>query len=594
MKLPRPFFFLRTPNSQRIRRTLPALILVASTLLLSSAGCSESEPQPAESEKDSSGGITEAEKCRDKLAAGIRRLNPSTFALQANPERSVNGLNAWLANCGADEIKELRLDDAAIQRIGDSARATALRFTPNDGTYIRDCLLLRDLTTAISEKAVSEAAAEQQETAIVHSIFEWIVRNLSLTADGVERPPLGLTDTLMTGVGSVNDRAWVFAEALRQQQMDGFIIRSSAAPAESGTTLDTADFLIGVALENRTFVFDALTGLPVAPAESNDPLSVTAEPIDVLKQHDRWKESTVELIAQLNTFAPRMFYLQQELAVEDSAVLFEELTGGVSEIRPLIERVTGAGDGLWDANEIFVWSYPEERTLAAQSLTEEQRKDFTDLMRPFQAPFERTTFATESTEEMTTVPEELTPEERRALIEQRLAEEFTRRIQSSEELFGKPSQRLLKTRIQQLLGDRDSGVIQQLQQIRIMSMEQSVRVQVPTMLQQMNPGMPGILEIPFPQKIREVNESSTGSALYWTALRQIERDDPAAAVTTLKNYRRQYAGSQWKFPSMINQAFALLQLDRADDAVEVLQEADTEENPERLRVQTLIGMLQAE
>ena len=76
-----------------------------------------------------------------------------------------------------------------------------------------------------------------------------------------------------------------------------------------------------------------------------------------------------------------------------------------------------------------------------------------------------------------------------------------------------------------------------------------------------------------------------------SALRQIELGEVGAAITTLTNYRRQYADGQWTFPSMINQAMALLRQERSDDAAALLNEADVEENPERLRVRQMLKIL---
>ena len=162
---------------------------------------------------------------------------------------------------------------------------------------------------------------------------------------------------------------------------------------------------------------------------------------------------------------------------------------------------------------------------------------------------------------------------------------------SSEEMFGKPSKRLLKTRVRQILGANDSGVIQQLQQIRITSMESVVRIRVPDDVRVMIRGNPEVIEVPIPQMIREVNLSSTGAALYWSALRQMELGEVGAAITTLINYRRQYSGGQWIYPSMINQAMGLVMQERRDDAVSLLNEADVEANPERFRVQQLLRIL---
>ena len=230
-------------------------------------------------------------------------------------------------------------------------------------------------------------------------------------------------------------------------------------------------------------------------------------------------------------------------------------------------------------------------SVASQSLTEAQRSEYTKLMKPFEAPFERTAFATESTEELTTVPEELSAEQREELVQRRLSENFAKMMGSSEEMFGKPSKRLLKTRVRQVLSANDTGVIQQLQQIRITSMESVVKIQVPKEVRVMIRGNPAVIEIPIPQMIREVNLSSTGAALYWSALRQIELGDVGAAITTLMNYRRQYSDGQWMYPSMINQAIAFVVQERIDEAVALLKEADVEANPERFRVQQMLKIL---
>ena len=238
------------------------------------------------------------------------------------------------------------------QRRGDS--------TANDATYIRDCLLLRDLTEAIAEKVAAENSdvAEQDSAAVIET-FDWIIRNVSLTGDSETRPPLGLFDVLMTGRGSPKDRAWIFAEALRQRQFDAFLVMTDVDSAEDGGPLDTAKWLVAVALDDNSMLFDMTSGLPVTTDESPDLLSMKPAPISSLKDHERWKDSSAQIVAQIAAFAPRMLVLQQQLAVEDSAVLYEELSGGVSEIRPVLKRVEAAGDGLWKSENISVWSYPE-------------------------------------------------------------------------------------------------------------------------------------------------------------------------------------------------------------------------------------------
>ena len=100
------------------------------------------------------------------------------------------------------------------------------------------------------------------------------------------------------------------------------------------------------------------------------------------------------------------------------------------------------------------------------------------------------------------------------------------------------------------------------------------------------------MTIDFPKIIREVNLSSTGDSLYWTAMCQIDRKEFGAAIITLMNYRRQYPDGKWKYPSMMNQAVALLGQKRTEDAKTILAEADVEQNPERWAVRRMLQQLQ--
>ena len=79
--------------------------------------------------------------------------------------------------------------------------------------------------------------------------------------------------------------------------------------------------------------------------------------------------------------------------------------------------------------------------------------------------------------------------------------------------------------------------------------------------------------------------------MYWTALSQLDRGELGIGISTMANYRRQYPDGAWKYPSLINQAMTLLSLDRTEDAVQALQEANAADNPEQLRVKRLLTAL---
>lgn len=561
------------------------------------SGCNRSAPPPAGTSSESrarqaSTAETEGEKCRKRLAAAIRRVTPETLSFQARPERAINGLNAWISSCEADQLNALNIGDATRELVGDNPRTTAGRFTANDASYIRDCILLRDLTNSIWERVPSGDADQGvgKDRDRVVAVFDWLVRNVSLLPADEDRVPLGLFDVLLTGRGSVADRAWIFVEALRQQHIhSAFVLRSPADAAEEGRSLDTASLLVAVRLEDGTLIFDPQTGILLrADADSRPAISLAR-----LQQHERWQQADVLIVAQHSTFAPRMLVLQNELAAEDAAVFYEELAGGTSEITPLMDLATQLAGEAWSPDQVQIWDYPERRSVAAASLSEEQTTRYQQLMRPYDAPFEREIMEGESFEELTTVPEELSEEERNAYMQQRLMNEFVKMIQSatSEEKYGKPSRRLLKTRIRQIRGSIDTGVIQQLQQIRIASMQDRIIVRVPQIVQQ-NQGLPPTYAVPLPGLILEVNRSSTGNAMYWTAMCQMDQGEVGAAILTLQNYRRQYPDGKWKYPSFMNEAISLQVQGRTDTALEVLAKANVDENPERRRVQYLLQQWQ--
>lgn len=556
-------------------------------------GCSKTNDasQQAEQQADQKAKSqeTEAERCRTKLAAAIVRVTPAELALQDRPERSINGLNAWIASCAADEVDELNLSEATIALIGDSVRVTSRRFTVNDAGFIRDCLLLRDLGNSLFARLEDTNDGGTNDVDRVQTVFDWLVRNVSLLKKDETRIPLSVFDILMTGRGTVEDRAWLFAETLRQQQIDAVVVRTSAEP-EDGDSLASSSWLIAVLLDKNSLLFDPLTGMSVQAKAKEDADDAMQTAIDALKNHARWRDCTVEAVAQLPAFSPRMLVLQEQLAADDAAILYEELTGGTSEILPLVTRIVTAGGDLWATDDVSVWQYPESQVVAANALTEQQQQEFDDLMRPFQGPFQRQPYQSASIEELTTVPEALKADERQALVQERLLQDYSKILESSEDMFGKPSRQLLKTRLRQILGDSDTAVIQQLQQVRISSMEGSVSIRIPDLIRQRD-GLPEVIQIPFPNAILEVNQSTTGDSLYWTAMCQMDRNEYGAAIITLMNYRRQYPQGQWKYPSLMNHSLCLVQQKRIDDALTILEEAKQDDNPEQQRVVQLIESL---
>ena len=570
------------------RVLLVVLVVIFGSLVM----LPDNKPKPDEQNSDNSeDSVSTEDECERKLLAAIKRLRPGTLALAPRPERSVVALNRWMEGCGSEE--DSQINEKTLELTDNNPRVTSAQFTVSDADYIRNCLLLRDLTRSLAQQdSDSEQTGEADR---VETIFRWVVRNVSLLPKDSNRVPLGLFETLVSGRGTAEDRVWAFAEALRQQAFyNVFAVTTEAAPADGASRLDTARLLVVVGLADTSVVYDPEAGMIVS-ADGSPAI------VSDLTSHDRWKASSPQVIAQLSTFAPRMLMLEENLPSSDNpekdvaAILYVQLTPDESSnLKSILEIAEEVGGAAWSRDTVGIWDYPERRAVTAASRTQEQVTAFTELFRMFDAPFERDVARMESMEEMPNVPEELSAGDRAEFLESRLIEEFARMSgpdSSIEDRFGKPSRRLLKTRIQQLMGQNGVDITRELQQVRIAGSVTSQKVAVPKVLQERIGKQ--VIEVQVPSMIQEVNRSSKGSAIYWTGLCQLQNGSPGTAITTFRNYRRQI-DSNWNYPSLMAQIEALLLQDRQEDAIKLLQEADNEANPEQLRAQLLLSQLESQ
>ena len=572
------------------------LTIAAAAVLVT--GCGSESPKPQDG-RASTASVNEADECRRKLGTAIERIQPESLAVQTRREMVVNGLNSWLASCAESEVEAMKVSDgnAALLSAAALRTAGAVRFTENDIGYIRDCLLLKSLTESIWKQADAQVAAASgasgdktaSDTERVVALFRYLMRNIALLPSEDLRVPVGIYEVLMTGRGSVDDRIWVFAEALRQRQLDAILIRASS-PGDPVATdaVAAADLLMGVVAEGRLLLFDPVRGTAVP--RSGDATVLVTDPagLEALAGHDRWKTAATYVICHPSAAAPRMLVLQERLEATDSAILYEELVGGTSEIHPLQSRVGEVVSAVWPAGGMKIWEVPEQRIAAAASLTEEQKQSFSLLMRPFDSPFERESLVVDD-DDLVTDPNidqtKLSMEEKMNMKLEALA----KRMERSDDLFGKPSRRLLNARLTQILGNNEVDMIQDLQQIRIACMQEKIELQIKVDAKQAMVLPP----IPLPKAILDVQRSAVGDTLYWTALCQMARNDMGVAVATLRNYRKQYPDEKTVLASMINEAEALIQIGDTKSAATTLAMADVDHNPDRPRVRWLLSRLGA-
>lgn len=571
------------------RRPLAAVALLTTAALVVGCGSESDLSEPV----DNAGQATvrnTLESCRARLDGAIDRVRPDTLRAITDVSAGVDALNAWLVECAAEELNTLRISEENLAFLDSTAQraASGLRFTARDATYVRDSLILAELVQAIVGR--SNRDGNDSQVARLVRVFRWVGNNIGLETAGEASAPKSFLDTLLTGRGSMRSRVWLFASLLRQLQRDVVILLPGDQEGEPGS--DTA-FLIAACLDDRLLLFDPLTWLPV-PAAGDDSVRIDQPAgVEHLLADESWSQPQVRIVAEIPTVCPRMLILQDQLPVESSAILYEELAGGTSEIRPLLERVVSAAPDVLDTDNIAWWGWPDEQVTAAIASGEEEQRSHDALMQPFEAPFEREPLqlGTDFSEYLN--QDGLTPAQRESLWNQRweMERQKIRELQESgqlQKLFGRPSSRLLKTRLNQIEGSADQRIIQQLQKIRNACIDDAIRYAVPKIV---DPS--GYRSIPFPEAIQSVNRQAAGSALYWVGICQMDRGMPGKAIPTFESYRRQYSGGTWHYPSLMNQALAELAQKRPEAALKTLMEANQEANPEQRRAATLLQRLQA-
>ena len=569
-----------------LRFRLASGLLSTSLLTSGFTGCSE-VPAPVKVEDPAQQQANTVEESRRKLSSAIQRIHPEAMATQTRREMVVNSLNSWLATSAEREVEKIRISEQNSAALSPAAlrTATAVRYTENDIVYIRDCQLMKELTESIWKQADSMSTSGQAtEQERIVALFRHLMRNMSLLQADSTRIPVGLYEAMLTGIGSVEDRVWAFAEALRQRSLDSIVLQAATPgdPASPDVAL-AADLLIGVVVEDRLLLFDPLRATAVPkPGDASVFVSDPAG-LDAISNLDRWKNGAAFVVCHPSAFAPRMLILQERLEASDSAILYEELVGGTSEIRPLKERLCAVIGSIWKPEALKVWNVPEQRIAAAAALSEEQRQAYTLLMRPLDSPFERESLNIGNLLADPSVNEaELTLEKK--MEAKMLALE--KLLERSDDLFGKPSRRLLTTRVQQIMGSFEIEMIQDLQGIRIACMQEKIELEVP-----IDDKKAAVVPFVLPKTILDVQRSAVGDTLYWTSMSQVSRNDMGAAVATLRSYRRQYPDEKSFYASLINEAEALITLGDLKNAAAALKEANVDKSPDRVRAQWMLTRL---
>ena len=479
---------------------MPVGWLLDLSLLVIPAGCwSPPPPTVVQATNDS-----REDGCAVLLESGVAMIQPDRLGIQTSADDAANNLTQWLTrpDClQAVPAVPLTPENAALlERLLGSdglAAATANEVTPADAEYIRDVLL--DFPAA---EAAAQLGKDDVERAVY--IFSAIVREITAPPTGAPPVPLSPHESRLLGWGNPADRAWIFANLLRQLKIDAVILQPAAGGDTSGTGAwnPAEPWWVGVLLDDGVYLFDPAFGMTVPPHDATivAPPALMPRPItwtqavanpELLTQYrsavgvpvqpitaDRLRSPRIGLIAPAPTRKLVMGRLEQAMPSDRGVLLFDPVQA-TPEGTGLFRRVADAGAGLWETDAICVWPYPDQQLAARGALTQPQRQFLLRVLIRYQGPLEIET--NDATKQLTV----------------------------------EPSRRLWETRLVQLAG-RSASAIGSYLLIR------TARNLPP--------------ELDLPAEMRAVNAEAADEAFYQVAQCQFAVRDFAAAAKTLQAY----------------------------------------------------------
>lgn len=346
-----------------------------------------------------------AAELQRQLQETLDGLRPERLHVSSDEVNIVGDLNLWWADY-RKTVSDPDVPDAAglagkwFGAEGADVVA-ADRFSSRDAAHIRNALLYRAAAVALTRDYPND-----RQRAI--AAFDLVVRHISLMSTFVEPTPLGSFEVLLSGRGTADDRIWLFAEILRQLRIDCVVLETSAAGADA---TEAATLVAAIVDDEGVLLFDPGLGLAI-PAPGDDsgalPMSVVSfrealENDQVFRQFDipdgpryPWtsdalRQVKARFVLDSSYAAPRMLSLQAALPAEYTAILFDGPPPS-SEKASLDARIAAAGaDGLWDAQSVSAWQYPERQMQAFFDAGGEASQDARNRMSTLYGPrlFER-------------------------------------------------------------------------------------------------------------------------------------------------------------------------------------------------------------
>jgi len=228
-------------------------------------------------------------------------------------------------------------------------------FDLTDMLHLETCFLNQGIVKHI-------AANARGDRAVAEAIFDWVIRNIQVLPIA-ELPQYRVVPrvSLLLGMCSEQERAWIFMDLLRQAGIDSVFLSTVEQGADAKTD-GYSPWAPAAFIDDELYVFDTLLGLPV-PGPGGNGIATLRELLldrsllkglepDAEHPYRVRPEQLDRLIVLFESsplyYTPRMSFLQSRLSGGNRAILWSDMV-------QLIGRVT---EYLGEETTLDLWRMP--------------------------------------------------------------------------------------------------------------------------------------------------------------------------------------------------------------------------------------------
>ena len=476
----------------------------------------------------------------DLLETALSMLEPDRLDIKGDRTATLAILNDWLSTSIKQEVATIPVSQLKPLVSAETLEQLQLkRFVIHDCDHVRTALMLKPL----AERIQSGANGDLER---VVRLFQFVIRSIALDQQQDVEMPHTPFHTLVYGRGSGQDRAWVFAEMLRQVQIDCLFLEPQKSDAEG-----IPYGLVAVPVDGKLYLFDPWLGSPIPKADDEGQtvlIDVPATLSDVLDAPDLLRALDIAdgpkypltaqqlssakpmVIASNSHWAQRNKQLQYSLTGDRTLLIYDGLFDEEDGSEGVLTRLAAATQDRWKAEDFGIWDYIGQQVAILQNPTEQQLQRVNRIEGCLGAP-------------------------RPISISKAPGSE-------NEVSYGQPSRKLLKARLAQLAGDYQSGL----------KNYQSVRLA----LNRLPPNLP------LTPEFRREQSLANEYAVFWIADTQLDQQlnrKAAGGLTAdgaLNDYLRRFPFGLWRNAAALRAGLSLASQGRWKRAVAMLARIESD------------------